>query len=400
MATMWISTAEAAQRLGVKPQTVYAYVSRGLLVSRRRPEGRGSLLDRDQVDRLASGGRRGQAGDRRVHRFRSVTTDVSHSGPDALYYRGHEASELVAHRSLPEIVELVLGTAPGQERTPALAASAWRQLASVTLDRRIAGGVVRLAEAGWGRSTHPEASLTEAAAVLPLLVDVLGTPPVDSGDPTVLGGVHRPSAIAARIAGRPVPDRLALVTDRLVAHLLDHGLTASTTSARAAASARAGLADCLLAGYGGLHGNLHGAASARVHHVLQAEMREPHHGTAEMSPDRELGFGHFLYPYGDPRAEVVLASWAAQPEAGDVLAALSRLRASLPPGGRHAPNIDAAIAVTTVTLGAPAEAGPAIFAFARTVGLAAHCAEEYAERRLRWRGRAVARTEAPREWEG
>ncbi len=52
-----IGTREAARRLGVKPETLYAYVSRGLLSSRRAPGGRGSTFDPAQVAALARRGR-------------------------------------------------------------------------------------------------------------------------------------------------------------------------------------------------------------------------------------------------------------------------------------------------------------------------------------------------------
>src|SRR5712691_1292618 len=49
----WINAAEAAQRLGVKPATLYAYVSRGMLARRRGDDGRSSLFEADEVARLA-----------------------------------------------------------------------------------------------------------------------------------------------------------------------------------------------------------------------------------------------------------------------------------------------------------------------------------------------------------
>lgn len=48
-----LSTRETAERLGVKPETVYAYVSRGQLSSSRAPGGRGSTFDAAEVDALA-----------------------------------------------------------------------------------------------------------------------------------------------------------------------------------------------------------------------------------------------------------------------------------------------------------------------------------------------------------
>lgn len=386
----WITTAEAAQRLGVKPATVYAYVSRGLLVSRRNPHGRGSLLEREQVDRLAAGGRRGRSDQRRVHRFRSVTSQVSHSAPDALYYRGHEVSDWSRGRSVEDGIELVLGVRPG------LAVPAERPdelPVDLSLDRRLTGALVRLAERGWGTSTDPAEAAAQVATAYPVLVDALAT-----GAPP-----DRSASLAARVvanlSGRPAAPEETRAMDELLIQLLDHGLTASTTATRAAASARAGIADCVLAGYGALAGHAHGRASEVVHRALRGDPVGP--ATTEGSPGGSVrgraGFGHFMYADGDPRAEVALAAWESVPGAAPALAALADLRDTLPADGRHAPNIDAALAVATRTLGAPPEAGTALFVLARTAGLAAHAAEEYAEDLLRWRGRAATAAQRIRQ---
>src|SRR4051812_29843028 len=72
----WITTTEAAQRLGVKRATLYAYVSRGLLRSERRPGQQESLFARTQIDAMASA-TRPPGGPQPVLRFRSIATSVS-----------------------------------------------------------------------------------------------------------------------------------------------------------------------------------------------------------------------------------------------------------------------------------------------------------------------------------
>src|SRR3954452_24452046 len=63
----WMTTAEAAERLGVKPQTLYAYVSRGQLTRRAGDSGHTSLFHRTDVERLA---------ERRTRRSREGRVDV------------------------------------------------------------------------------------------------------------------------------------------------------------------------------------------------------------------------------------------------------------------------------------------------------------------------------------
>ena len=53
----FLTAAEAARRLGVKPATLYAYVSRGVLGRVRAPDGRASLFGAEEVERLARRGR-------------------------------------------------------------------------------------------------------------------------------------------------------------------------------------------------------------------------------------------------------------------------------------------------------------------------------------------------------
>ena len=76
---------EAARRLGVKVTTLYAYVSRGLLVSHRAPDGRRSLFDMDEVERLARRSRQGKPVETRMATITTAITQLTDEGP---VYRG------------------------------------------------------------------------------------------------------------------------------------------------------------------------------------------------------------------------------------------------------------------------------------------------------------------------
>ncbi|MBO0850106.1 MAG: citrate synthase, partial [Pseudonocardia sp.] len=108
----YLSTAEVARRLGVKPETVYAYVSRGLLTSLpRRDRRRGSLFAEDEVARVAERG---------PHRRRpgaDIRTELTELADDGLYYRGRDVAEL-ATTSSPEAVARLLWTGEPSERPP------------------------------------------------------------------------------------------------------------------------------------------------------------------------------------------------------------------------------------------------------------------------------------------
>src|SRR5262249_56604802 len=76
-----LSARETATALGVKPATLYAYVSRGLLPREHRPGHRGSWFDPAAVDRLASRGRAATGQSRRGLRLGAPGTPVAPPGP-------------------------------------------------------------------------------------------------------------------------------------------------------------------------------------------------------------------------------------------------------------------------------------------------------------------------------
>src|ERR1700753_3710680 len=98
------TTDEAAARLGVKPETLYAYVSRGQLTRHRAPGARRSLFDRAEVERLAGRGRRGpDAGFELV--VEPALTRLDPAG--ALSYRGRDATALARESTYEAVAELL-----------------------------------------------------------------------------------------------------------------------------------------------------------------------------------------------------------------------------------------------------------------------------------------------------
>src|SRR5882757_7798250 len=97
-----ISSAEAARRLGVKVETVYAYVSRGMLRSKRIRGGRGSTFDAAEVAALA------QSGARVRDAFGpQISTGVALVTDDALSYRGVDAVALSVERTVEEVASFI-----------------------------------------------------------------------------------------------------------------------------------------------------------------------------------------------------------------------------------------------------------------------------------------------------
>ncbi|NEB12590.1 helix-turn-helix domain-containing protein, partial [Streptomyces coelicoflavus] len=102
-----LTTREAAELLGVKPETVYAYVSRGQLGSRRTPGGRGSTFDADEVRALARRNRRdaGTPAASAAGQELTVRTRLTLIESDRYYYRGVDAVELSARHTYEEVAE-------------------------------------------------------------------------------------------------------------------------------------------------------------------------------------------------------------------------------------------------------------------------------------------------------
>ncbi|MGX1912147.1 citrate/2-methylcitrate synthase [Streptomyces phaeochromogenes] len=388
-----ISTKEAAELLGVKPETVYAYVSRGQLSSRRSTGGRGSTFDAKEVEALARRNRREPAESSPAAGKLSVRTRITLIDKDRYYFRGVDATELAARHSYEEVAEwLWTGVLrPGTTFTAPEASVAVARRAVDALPEHT-GPTDRLRVAAIAAATadplrfdlSEQAVLGTARTLIPTLVDALPPKSHDHRDASSLA--HR---LWARLSGRE-PDEASLrALDTALALLLDHDLAASTLAVRVAASARAHAYAAVSAGLGVLEGPLHGAASGLAHRMLLDVLDR---GTAapvvadELRAGRRVpGLGHRIYPGEDPRARVLFGLLEEVPRAAPALAAA---RDVVDTTARHMPlhaNVDLALAVLTASSGMHASAGETIFAVARTAGWIAHVLEEYDEAPLRMR---------------
>jgi citrate synthase len=106
-----MTTAEVARRLGVKRETVYAYVSRGLLARDPASGHRRSLFDRAAVEVLADRARHGYRSGALEVSVRTELTAIDPAG--GLFYRGHDAVELARHRNFEDVAVLLWDGDPG-----------------------------------------------------------------------------------------------------------------------------------------------------------------------------------------------------------------------------------------------------------------------------------------------
>ncbi len=118
-----MSTAEVARRLGVKPQTVYAYVSRGLLSRHASSTHRRSLFAADEVERAADRARRPSSSGALEVVIETQLTSLDPNG--RLHYRGRDVTELARFRSFEEVAGLLWD---GDPLAPWLLSDADREL--------------------------------------------------------------------------------------------------------------------------------------------------------------------------------------------------------------------------------------------------------------------------------
>ncbi len=171
----------------------------------------------------------------------------------------------------------------------------------------------------------------------------------------------------------------------------EHGLNASTFTARVVASTGADCAACLAAAVGALSGPLHGGAPARVLPMLDtagaADSIAAYVGRELDAGVRLMGFGHRVYRAEDPRARLLRDTARAIGAPRFALAEAFEQEALAELGRRKpdrvlATNVEYWSAVVLDAAGVPADLAPALFACARTAGWSAHILEQQQTGRL------------------
>jgi citrate synthase len=414
----FLTAAEAARRLGVKPATLYAYVSRGVLSRGKAADGRASLFNADEVERLARRGRpRRPAGVADI----TVESAITEITGDSLRFRGLNATRLAVSRTFEEVAELLwtgeLRSArePWQARPASLAAGRAAQAAlpagTLPLERLQVIVPAMAATDPLRLQLDPVAVLAAGRSIIAGMVDCLpstatsgpgtsgpGTSgPGTSGPGTSGPGTSGPGTSGPGTSGpdQPIAERLwSRLCDRRASPglmhamsaalvlLADHELAASTLAARAAASVRADPYAVVGTGLGAMSGALHGGASLGAEALMAAASGpdDVPRVVAELlrRGEKVPGFGHFVYRGGDPRAVVLLdLVRRAAPKSGP-LAVADAVLAEVRQKSLPEPNIDFAIATLARVAGMVTGGAEAIFAVARTAGWIAHALEAYA----------------------
>jgi citrate synthase len=202
------------------------------------------------------------------------------------------------------------------------------------------------------------------------------------------------------VTGNAPGEELARAIDAYFVTVVDHGMNASTFTARVIASTGSDMVSAVTGAIGALKGPLHGGAPGEVLAMLDAvgssERAEAWVARELSSGRRIMGMGHRIYRVRDPRAAVLeaevkrLHSAGAKIESGlarldlarAVETAAERQLAQLHPGRPLRANVEFYTAVLLDALGIPRAAFSPTFAASRVVGWCAHVREQRETGRL------------------
>ena len=409
----WLTAPEALQVLGVRPQTLYANVSRKKIRAKPDPKDtRRSLYHEADVRKMT----RQHGGPRKAMAVAAAAIEwgdpilssaVSTVVEGRLYYRKQDAVGLSEEKAFEEVARNLWGVDGGdgaRQREQPLKiprevlntprGSKKASSSSLPLQRAFLALGLRAATdlSSYGRAL-PTLQV-EAESVLGTLADAMlcaGTTSAGGVVSRQRGGAARgrAGAVSKRAGAAPahlgdgvaLHDRAAAnwrrpdaadVLRRALVLLADHELNASTFATRVAVSTGAPLAAGVLSGLATLTGPLHGRASLGVLELVAGVNRAGAEVTIRdwLSQGRPIaGFGHPLYPLGDPRATSLLQQFPLPAE-------YAELRDVVEEAIGERPNVDFALAALTRVFNLPQDAPLILFALGRCAGWLAHALEQ------------------------
>jgi len=383
----YLSAREAAEELGISVSTLYAYVSRGLI---RSEAGEGKKRTRryraEDVQRLKERAEQrrdpGKVAEGALYWGAPVMeSSITLISDGKLYYRGQDAVKLATMGSIEEVAALIWAEEP---------ADAWEVFdteppafsARYELVREAVNGLPPV-EAF--QVLLPLAAVEDLAAydLRPRAVARTGARILRSMAAIVTGDGAAGANVAEILQLGWMPENSGCVDlfDAALVLSADHELNVSTFAARCVASSDATPYGVVTAGLSALQGKKHGGQTE----LVEAFLREVEVlGDARTAIATRLkrgegvpGFGHSLYPDGDPRgAELLRLTAAARPRSPAVALSSTVAREALDLIEER-PTVDFGLVALARALALPPGAALALFAMGRTVGWIGHAIEQY-----------------------
>ena len=383
----YLTARQAAGELGVSLATLYAYVSRGLIRSEAAERGGRSRRYRgEDVRKLKERKEQRRDPGKAVEGALYWGTPVMESAitlisDGNLYYRGRDVLELASRSSIEEVAALIWTGDPAK----VLELFAPEPPTFYPRYESVREGVADLTPVEAFQVLLPLTAAEDLAAynLRPTAVARTGVRIL-----RLMAGV----AAGEEAAGESVagtlqtgwtsrnPEAKGLLDSALILSA-DHELNVSTFAARCVASSEATPYAAVTAGLAALQGVKHGGQTELVETFLrEVEVSGDPRGAIAARLKRGEGmpgFGHSLYPGGDPRgAELLRITAKTQP--GSPIVALSNAVAkeALNLVDEH-PTLDFGLVTLARALGLPPGAAIALFAIGRTVGWVGHAIEQY-----------------------
>ena len=363
-AARWIARGEALARLGVKTQTLYAYVSRGRIAARPDPANpRRSLYAAEDVARLTSGAGAGPA---QIVPFEApaargealISSSLTVIADGRLFYRGMDAAQLSQSATVEDAARLLWDardTNPFAGLGPRVDA-----VGGVSARARLFAALARRAEEDAPSTGRSDVVLrADAASVLNEVMDAVAGPGPRLHFHQRLG------------RGWKVLERDSHHLRRALVLAADHDLDPAVIAARAAAGGGASPAGAALAGLATLTGSPMARDLTRtIAYVIEAR-RDPVGAAARrMAADGAVpGFGDPAWPEGDPRAAALLASAELPPDLAAVV------REGEAASGQTA-GFGLALAVIARRVDLPRDGASDLLLLGRLVGLLGHAVDQ------------------------
>ncbi len=322
-----------------------------------------------------------------------------------LIYRGYSIHDLARTTSFEEIAHLLwFGRLPNKTELSNLKArlSGERSLSNVVLQvlrdlpsRTEPMDALRTATSAWGAvSIKGKPTIEQTIALtarFPIFLAAFqrlrnGLQPLESQPE--LG--HAANYLYL-LAGKIPEERHVKALDAYLVLLADHGMNASTFTARIVASTESDIASAVVAALGALKGPLHGGAPSKVQDMLEdigtPEQAETWLRNTVARGERLMGFGHRIYKTEDPRAEELRElACLADPQEFVLARKVEELALAIleeqKPGRRLYTNVEFYSAVLLASVGLPGDLFTPTFAVSRVAGWTAHILEQIGNNRL------------------
>ncbi|MDB5861942.1 MAG: citrate synthase family protein [Ramlibacter sp.] len=393
-----VSARDALAMLGVKAQTLYSYVSRGLIrVAPSAADGTRMYFRKD-VEAVTAKGRSDLAATSAAERSLRwggaavLHTAITFVGPGGPVYRGQAALDLArAGRSFEECAELLWNGALPKEppvwpapAVPRVFADYARVICAVApqnssrhLLALVANAFIATAERGG--AAEPGRQERDARQLIQVLASAFGL--LRARPRLAPPGVAEPIAmLVAQASGIGTARPAIAALNACLVVTADHELTSSTFVARIAASAGADGMSCISSALASFEGQKNGLGCDECEQALAAAGSRKAYLAAiarSLAERRPIaGYDHYVYPDGDPRGEylveIATALAGKRADTAWMVGWIAAARAQL--GVR--PSVVAGLVAVCAALGMPRRSAGALMALSRTAGWLAHSTEQ------------------------